>query len=171
MAVRVVERACNLAGDPHRIGDRKLTLASEARAERFPVHVRHHIEEIPIRVARIVKREDMRVLQVGRRADLGEKAGGAHRGSQIGVKHLYRDMPVVLQVARQVDGGHSTLPEFALDRVSVSEGARQTLEVRSIRVHAAQARSTLCAAAVSERNLAVVLAARHHICTLFGMTR
>jgi len=63
------------------------------------------------------------MLETCRRPNLGEEAGGAHDSSQIRVKHLHRDVPVVLQVACQVDRGHSTPPQLALDRVTVGEGA------------------------------------------------
>ena len=81
------------------------------------------------------------MLQICRRPNLGEETGSTDDSSQIRVKHLHRDMPVVLQVARQVDCGHSTLPQLALDRVTVGEGARQTLEVDGVRVHAGCAQS------------------------------
>ena len=81
------------------------------------------------------------MLQIRGRPNLGEETGSAHDSSQIRVKHLHRDIPVVLQVACQVHRGHSTLPKLALDRVTVGEGAPQTLEVDGVRVHAGCAQS------------------------------
>ena len=58
------------------------------------------------------------MLEVRRRLDLGQEPLGADDGSQLRLEHLQRDLPLVLQVVREIDGGHPALTEFALDAVA-----------------------------------------------------
>ena len=83
-AVRVVERAGDLGGDAHRVGNRELLLAVQPVAQRLALHVRHHIEEEAVGLARVVQRKDMRMLQIRRDLDLGEKPVGADHRCQFG---------------------------------------------------------------------------------------
>ncbi|HYC32205.1 MAG TPA: hypothetical protein VEB59_07930 [Gemmatimonadales bacterium] len=43
------------------------------------------------------------------------------------MEHLERHQPVVLEVAREEDGGHSSAPELALERIAA---AQPLLELR-----------------------------------------
>jgi hypothetical protein len=63
----------------------------------------------------------MRVLEPGGELDLREEALGAQGLGQLGVKDLERHRPIVAQVARQVDSGHATATELALDDVAITE--------------------------------------------------
>ena len=47
-----------------------------------------------------------------------------HRG-QLGLQDLERDLPLVLEVVGEVDGGHATLAEFVFDQVAALEGRIQ----------------------------------------------
>ena len=47
------------------------------------------------------------MLQLRRRLDLGEKALGAERRGEVGVQHLDRDVAVVPEVVREIDGRHA----------------------------------------------------------------
>ena len=53
------------------------------------------------------------------------KRSGPSACSQLGVQHLERDRPVVLQVAGEVDRGHAAAAELALDAVAVAERVGQ----------------------------------------------
>ena len=66
-------------------------------------------------------RQDVRVLEAGGDGDLAQEALGAERLAQLGVEHLERDRPVVLEVVDQVDRGHAAPAELALDFVAVVE--------------------------------------------------
>ena len=55
-------------------------------------------------------------------SDLEEKPLRTKARRQFWVQHLERDPPLVLQILRQVDGGHPTASELALDRVAVGQG-------------------------------------------------
>ncbi len=72
-------------------------------------------------LAGIEHREDVGMLEPGGEVDLAEKALGAHRGGELGVEHLDRDRPVVLEVAGEPDGGHAPAAELALERVAVPQ--------------------------------------------------
>ena len=61
------------------------------------------------------------MLEPGGEVDLAEKALGAHGGGELGVEHLDRDRPVVLEVAGEPDGGHAPAAELALERVAVPQ--------------------------------------------------
>src|SRR6185437_2325029 len=82
MTMCVIERACHLARDPHRIGDRDLTFAVESVAKRFPIHVRHYVEEISIRVTRIVKCKDEGCVDAGDLPSSESRRGSGWRPRQ-----------------------------------------------------------------------------------------
>ena len=57
------------------------------------------------------------------RLDLGEEPLGAERRGEIGVQHLDRDVAVVLEVVREIDGRHAAAAELALDAVAIGDGS------------------------------------------------
>jgi hypothetical protein len=70
-------------------------------------------------------RQDVRVLQAGRETDLAKEAFRAESGGDLGVQHLERDLPRVFEVLRQIDGGHPSASELALDGVSIAQSVSQ----------------------------------------------
>jgi len=62
------------------------------------------------------------MLEVGRETDLALEAFSAERCGEIRVQDLERYRPLVLDVAREVDGGHPAVPKLALDLVAAREG-------------------------------------------------
>jgi hypothetical protein len=117
--VRVRERVCHFARDQHRFRKREQPRAREARAQRLAIDERHDVKQEAARFARVVQWQDVRVLQVGRRANLGEKALGAECGGQVRVQHLDRDIARVLEIVREIDGGHATGAEFTLKEIAI----------------------------------------------------
>ena len=61
------------------------------------------------------------MLQVGRDLDLGEEAIHAEHRAELGLEHLERDLALVLDVLREVDGRHAAFAELALDGVAAGE--------------------------------------------------
>ena len=94
----------------------KLPLALQPRAQRLALDERHHVEEQPAGVAAVEQRQDVRMLQLRRRLDLGEEPLGAERGAEVRMQDLDRDVAVVLEVVREIDGRHAAGAELALDR-------------------------------------------------------
>ena len=72
------------------------------------------------------------MLEVRRGLDLAEEPLGPDHGGEFGAKDLERDLPVVLQVVREVHGGHAAGAEFPLDTVSTFECGVQVREHRVI---------------------------------------
>ena len=68
------------------------------------------------------------MLQIGGRLDLGEEALAADHRGELGPQHLDRDVAVVPEVVREVDGGHAARAELALDAVAVGEGDGEPVE-------------------------------------------
>ena len=49
-----------------------------------------------------------------------------------GMQHLDRDIAIVLEIVREIDGGHATGAEFPFEPIAVGERLRQAIEsVRS----------------------------------------
>jgi len=46
---------------------------------------------------------------------------------QLGPQHLERHLAIVLEILGEVDGGHPTRTELALDRVAIGEGDGETV--------------------------------------------
>lgn len=63
--------------------------------------------------------QDVWVLQVRRGLDLGEEPIRPDYGGQLRPKHLHRDLAVVPEILREVDGGHAARAELALESVAV----------------------------------------------------
>ena len=65
------------------------------------------------------------MLEVRRGLDLGEEALGADHGRELGLEHLERDLPIVLEVLGEIYRGHPPRPELTLDAVPVGERRRE----------------------------------------------
>ena len=59
-------------------------------------------------------------------ADLALEALGPQRGGELGMQHLERDRPVVLEVVRQEDGRHAAAPQLALERIQASQAVLES---------------------------------------------
>ncbi len=131
-----VERSGDLSDDPDGLVDGEQPLAGQPVPQGLAAHERHDVEEGAVGGPRIVQRKDVRVLQVRGDLDLLQKALRSDRRRQVGLEHLQRDVPVVPDVAGQVDGGHATLAELPLDEVAVGQCGPQLLERGGVLAHA-----------------------------------
>jgi hypothetical protein len=120
--VGIVQRVGHLGGDPDRLLDAQLGFPVELAPEGLPLDVRHHVEEETVGAAGIEQRQDVGVLQRCGGLDLHHEPLGPEHRRQLGLEHLERHLPVVLQVLRQVDGGHAALAQLPLDPVAVGQG-------------------------------------------------
>jgi hypothetical protein len=68
------------------------------------------------------------VIEAGTDPDFLQEAIGAKHRGQLGPKHLECDVTVVLQVPGQIDRGHPTGAELALDAVADGQRAAQRRE-------------------------------------------
>ncbi len=128
--VSIAQRVGDFARDAQGVGDRKLLLAVEAIAQRLALHQRHHVVQEVARAAGIVERQDVRMPKIRRRFDFAEKTLRANHGAELRQKHLDRDLALVLQVFGEVDGGHATLPELALDAVAALQRRGESISLR-----------------------------------------
>jgi hypothetical protein len=119
--VRVVERFRDGDRDAHRLLHRELLLALEPGAERFALHVRHHVPQQAARLAGVEQRQQVRVLEVGGDADLREEALTAEHGAQLGVEHFQGDEAVVPDVAGEIHRRHPAAAQLPLEGVAVGE--------------------------------------------------
>ena len=133
MGVR--QRVGHFAQNANRVGDRQLALRQPS-AERFSVHVGHHVIEEAVGLARVVERQDVRVLQAGGHLDLAEEPVRAERGGEVGTEDLHRHLAVVLEVLGEVHRRHAALTQLALEAIAVGEGGHQAIEQLGHAVHA-----------------------------------
>ena len=116
--VRVRERVGDFAREADRLVDGELAFALEAPAQRLARDVRHHVEERALELAGVVEREDVRMLQAREQRDLAAKALGRLSVGDFGVDELERDLAIVPDVVREIDGRHPAAADLALDLVS-----------------------------------------------------
>ncbi len=126
LLVRVLQRIGHLGGNLHRLVDAELQLAIELVPQSLPLYVRHGVvQELRTALCRgaaaVVHRQNVRVLEPRHRLDFLDEPLGAEHSRQLGPQHLQRDLPVVLQVLRQVDGGHAAFTKAAFDTVPIGE--------------------------------------------------
>ena len=123
--VRRAEGIGDLAGNLYGIFKRQLPFALQTTAQRLARHVRHHVEQQSVGRAAVEQRQDVRVLQLGRGANLAQKAFDAERFTEVGVQHFDGDVALVLEIVREVDGGHTSGTELALDAIAVGKRRRE----------------------------------------------
>ena len=126
--VGVVQGQADLGGDPHGVLHRELHLAPKPLAKGLALHVGHGEPEDP---AASPESSTVRMWGCCRRAaklDLAEKALRAERRGELGVQHLERDGPVMLEVLGKVDRSHPAAAELALERVAAGQGGLEAIE-------------------------------------------
>lgn len=67
------------------------------------------------------------MIEVRGDPDLGEEALGAQHHRQLGSEHLERYLPLVLQLRREIDRGHSPRAELTLDAIAVLDRREEEL--------------------------------------------
>jgi hypothetical protein len=125
--VRIVHRTGYSGGDVHRFVNRELPLAVQTLAQRFALHIRHHIEEETVGFPGIEEGEQRWMLQVGGKLDLAEDTLRAYYRSEVGFEDLEGDVPVVFDIAREVNGRHPAGADFAFDAIAAFEGCGELL--------------------------------------------
>ena len=123
--VGVLEGLCRFAPDPEGVFERELPVARQPLTQALALDVRHGEPELSTRLARVEHGEDVRVLQPGCIADFALEAIGTERGGKVRVEYLQRHRSVVPEVVREIDRGHATTAEFALERVAIGESGLQ----------------------------------------------
>jgi hypothetical protein len=68
------------------------------------------------------------MLEIRRDADLAQKAIGAEHRAELRIEDLERDAAVVLDVAREIDGGHAAATDLAIESVRVAQRALELIE-------------------------------------------
>ena len=122
LAVGVGQRVEHVAQDPDGVLQGQLALAREPVPERLALDVRHDVEDGAVGLATVVQRQDRGMLELRRHLDLAQEPLGAERGREIGAQHLDGDLPVVLQVLREIDRPHPAASQLPLEAVPVAEG-------------------------------------------------
>ncbi len=121
LSMRGVERARHFRRDANGVVNGQLGLPLQTSPKRFPLHVRHYIEEKAIHLAGVVQGQDVGVLEVRRGLDLGQKTLGAKGGDQFPMHHLDRDGAIVTDIVGQIHRGHSAAADLAIDPVPAGE--------------------------------------------------
>ena len=66
------------------------------------------------------------MAQAGDDLDFPQEALRAHGRRELGTQHFHRHGPVVLQVLREIDDGHTARADLSLESVAILEGGRDT---------------------------------------------
>src|SRR5204862_6129777 len=101
---------------------------------RLPLDVGRDVIEKPGRFAGVVHGEDVGVIERRCDLDLAQKPLGPDRSAEIGSEHFHGYLAVVLQVQGEMDRGHSSLAQRALQAVAVGQRLGEALVLR---VHSA----------------------------------
>ena len=76
-------------------------------------------------MAGVVERQNVGMLEAREQADLANEAELSGLGGWVGVEDLEGDLPFVFEVAREIDGGECSLPDFTLYVVMSAERSAQ----------------------------------------------
>ena len=126
--VGVPQGVGDLQRDMNRVVDRELGLAVEPVAQRFPFDERHDVVEQAVGLPGIVETEDVRVLELGGHANFTVESLGTDRGAELRVQHLDGDLALMLEILREVDGGHAAGAELAFHAIPVGQSRLQSIE-------------------------------------------
>jgi len=66
------------------------------------------------------------MLQLCRSLDLAQEPLGAQRRAEVRMQHLDGHITLVLEIVREVHGGHAALPKFTVSAVAVGKGGGET---------------------------------------------
>jgi hypothetical protein len=116
--VRVGERIGDVAKDVNRLSKGKAPSPPQSRAERFPLDVRHDVEQQGTGRARVEERQDMWMLEVSGEPDLREEPLHANPGSDLGLQHLNGDVALVFQIVRKIDDSHASGAQLAHEPIA-----------------------------------------------------
>ncbi len=61
------------------------------------------------------------MLEAGCELDLAQESLGAEDRRELGVQHLERDQPLVLDVVGEIDRGHAAAAELAFEAVAAAK--------------------------------------------------
>ena len=127
--VRVDKGRRHVAGDLQGLGEGERALPIHAVTQRLPFHARHDVVEDVVGTARVVQRDDADMVQLSADLDFTEEASRADGTGDLGTQDLDRHVTVVLEILRQIDGGHATATEPSSQLVAASEVPVQAGEV------------------------------------------
>jgi hypothetical protein len=126
VAVGITQGGGHVTGDSKPVSQGELLFPGEPVPQRFPLDVGHDVVEEAGGFPGVEQRQDVGVIQAGGELDFAEEPVGAEHGRQLGMQHLDRHPPLVLQVLRQVHRGHAPAAQLTLDGVAISQGGAET---------------------------------------------
>ena len=123
VAVRVVERTRDRGRDANGFVDRQLLLAIESRAQRFAFDERHHVEQqLPSASPESNSGSRFGCCRFAVTWISARNRSTPSTAPSSGLQHLERDLALVPQVAREVDGRHAALADQSVDGVAAGRG-------------------------------------------------
>ena len=69
----------------------------------------------------------MGMVQPRRYPDLSEEPISSHRGREMRIEHLERDLSIVLEIVREIDDGHPSMTYLALNGVTVLQNRGEVM--------------------------------------------
>ena len=128
LGMRVGESVSHFPQDGDRLRNRKLLVPPEASPQRLALDIRHDVEQPVADAPRVEERKNVRMFEVGGGFDLVDEPVGADTGDDLRLHDLQRDLTIMADVLRQIDGRHTARTELALDAVAVGERCGQLSE-------------------------------------------
>ncbi len=132
LRVRVPQGGGDISGDTERLLNGELFLPRQPVAQRFACHVRHDVEQKPVRFTGVVQRQDVGMIQPGGDLHLTQKPIGPEGRRHLRAEHLDRHPTVMLDVVREIDGGHAAAPQLSLDDIAAGEGGVEAVALISL---------------------------------------
>jgi hypothetical protein len=114
---------------PSCFSDAELFLTVQLVPKGFPLDERHHVIQEPVCLTGIEQGQDVRVLEARGGRDLVDEAFGSEHGGQFGLQHLERHLALVLEIFGEIDRGHATGSQLALQAVAVSKSCSETVQL------------------------------------------
>ena len=128
----VVARTRDFAREANGFRNRELLHALEVCAQRLPTNNGHHVVQEPVHLTAVEEGKDVRMQKLRSRLDLAQESLATERRAEIGMQRLDGDVAIVLEIVREIDGGHAARAELTLDAV---DGGKCRREARFDAVH------------------------------------
>jgi hypothetical protein len=117
-SVRMGKSISDIEGDLDRLRDREASFTLESMPQRFTIDHRHRIERSAIPHTGIEKRDDVRMLESRQYPDFLDESLRRDGIGDFGFQNFEGYEAIVLQLAGNVNAGHSSTTDLAEDLVA-----------------------------------------------------
>jgi hypothetical protein len=106
---------------PYSVLQREAFVAIKARTQGLTLNVWHYIVEKASRLTGVQQRKYVGMVQTSRVLDFAKKTLSSSSNSKLASKNLQRDWSMVLDIVSEINRGHATVTDSALQAIATGQ--------------------------------------------------